>query len=173
MSEHGPLGPMGLTPSSRLRVDVPAPGAMPAEVASPDEASVSVAGQMFAALPTGLGYDRDVLRACIEAGQDCAQAATSCADACLAEEMVEELIDCIRTLLNVADVCEATARVLSRRSGPDHTLARALLGACWTACRDGRVVCEEFLPIHDYCRVCARACRQAERACRTLLSSLP
>lgn len=117
-------------------------------------------------------YDRVALRQCIEATQDCAQAAVACADACLAEEMVEELTGCIRTLSNTADVCEVTARVLLRRTGPDDSSTRALLAACWAACRRAREVCEEYLPIHHHCRVSARACRAAELACRTLLSSV-
>lgn len=126
---------------------------------------------MLAAISSDPAYDRAALCTCIEAVQDCAQATIACADACLDEEMVEELTGCVRTLINTADVCDVTARVLSRRTGPDRTLTRALLSACLAACRRAREVCEEFLPIHDHCRVCARACRAAERACRTLLAS--
>ncbi len=134
----------------------------------------SVLGQMMRAIPAGPDHnDRAVLREAIEATQHAALAAVACADACLGEEMVEELVGCIRTLLDTADVCEATARVLSRNAGPGRVLARILLAACAAACRAGREVCEEFLPIHDHCRICARACRQAERACRALLGSLP
>lgn len=114
-------------------------------------------------------YERAALRQGSEATQDCAQACLACADACLGEEMVEELTGAIRTLSNTADVCEVTARVLLRRSGPDDVSTRALLAACWSACHRAAQVCEEFLPIHDHCRVCARACRTAERACRVLL----
>ena len=96
----------------------------------------------------------------------------ACADACLAEEMVEDLTGCVRTLLTTADICETTARVLSRRAGSDQVVVRALLTACWTACQAGREVSEEFAPIHYHCQVCARACRFGERACRALLTSL-
>jgi hypothetical protein len=165
MTEHGSARPgrVELPPGPWSQHEVLRPDWMP------DEGATSLAEQMSAALPTPTGYDRDALRACIDACQDCARAATTCADACLGEEMVEELAGCIRTLLNVADVCEATGRVLSRRSGPDSALTKALLGACCSACRVGRAVCQEFLPIHDHCRICARACRLAERACRALL----
>lgn len=135
------------------------------------DAADSTVARMLDAISIDPAYNRAALCACIEAVQDCAQAAIACADACLGEEMVEELTGCIRTLINTADVCDVTARVLSRRTGPDRTLTRALLSACWAACRRAREVCEEFLPIHDHCRVCARACRAAERACRTLITS--
>jgi hypothetical protein len=86
--------------------------------------------------------------------------------------MVEELTDCVRTLLTAADICQVTTRVLSRQFGSDPVVVRALLTACWMACRAGREVCEEYAPVHDHCRVCARACRAAERACRVLLAVL-
>jgi len=139
-----------------------------------EEEPASVVEQMMRATQTGSSHpDRSALRTCIEATQHAALAAVACADACLAEEMVDELVDCIRALLDTADVCEATARVLSRNAGPGRVLARSLLAVCAAACRTGREVCEEFLPIHDHCRICARACRQAERACRALLDALP
>jgi hypothetical protein len=56
----------------------------------------------------------------------------------------------------------------------DRIVIRALLTACWTACRAGREVSEEFAPIRYRCRMCAgaRACRTEERARRALLASL-
>jgi hypothetical protein len=137
-------------------------------VNSPVEADV--VERMFATIPARIGTDRAVLRECIVATRACAQAATACVDACLGEEMVEELAGCIRILLTTADLCDVTARVLSRPADPDHTLTSALLSVCWAACHRARKVCEEFLPIHDHCRVCAAACRESERACQALLT---
>jgi hypothetical protein len=137
------------------------------------EAEDSMVAQMLAAIPVHPGYHRATLRHCIEATGICAQAAIACADACLAEEMVEELAECIRVLINTADVCDVVTRVLSRRTGPDHALTRPLLTACRATCRQAREVCGEFLPIHDHCRVCAQACRAAERACHALLATMP
>ena len=140
-----------------------------------DEPDRSGAGEsverMLGAIPRVAVDDWAGLRDCIEAVQACAQAATACADACLGEEMVEELTRCIRVLLTAADVCTVTARVLSRPGDPDPTVTAALLSACWAACRRAREVCEEFLPIHHHCQVCARACRLAEVSCRALLTS--
>jgi hypothetical protein len=133
-----------------------------------DDTMDNVIERMLAAVPTRPGCDRDRLRECIEA----TQAATACADACLAEEMIDELTDCVRTLLTTADICETTARVLSRRAGSDPVVVRALVTACWTACRAGREASEEFAPIHYHFQMCARACRSGERACRALLAAL-
>lgn len=126
--------------------------------------------RMLATIPARFGDDRAVLRECIVATRACGQAATACADACLSEEMVEELAGCVRVLLTTADLCDVTARVLSRLGDPDHTVTSALLSACWAACRRAREICEEFLPIHDHCRVCAAACRESESACQALLA---
>ena len=61
---------------------------------------------------------------------DCGQTCTACADACLSEDMVAELAKCIRTNLDCADLCDITARVLSRHTGYDANLTRASLTAC-------------------------------------------
>lgn len=97
---------------------------------------MTVASQMLETYPKDLGgVDRDKLRECIEACVECAQACTACADACLSEDMVAELTKCIRTNLDCADVCDATGRVLSRHTGYDANLTRAVLEACAAACK--------------------------------------
>jgi hypothetical protein len=134
---------------------------------------VSVAGQMLAGYPGHLGgVDRDALLQCIEACIECAQACTACADACLGEDAVAELTTCIRTDLDCADVCGTTGRVLSRRTGYDADVTRAVLEACATACRACGDECERHAGMHEHCRVCAEACRRCEQACRTLLAAL-
>ena len=134
---------------------------------------MTVAGQMLETYPKDLGgVDRDKLRECIEACVECAQACTACADACLSEDMVAELTKCIRTNLDCADVCDATGRVLSRRTGYDATLTRAVLEACAAACKACGNECGQHAPMHEHCRVCAEACRRCERACRELIAAL-
>jgi hypothetical protein len=58
-------------------------------------------------------------------------------------------------ILDCADVCATTARVLSRQTTSDGGTLRAVLEACATACR-----------------VCAEACRRCERACQEMLTAL-
>ena len=81
------------------------------------------------------GVDREKLRDCIEACLDCSQTCTACADACLSEDMVAELTKCIRTCTDCSDVCDTTGRVLSRHTGYDANLTRAVLEACAAACK--------------------------------------
>ncbi len=134
---------------------------------------MTVAADMLRTYPKDLGgVDRDRLLACIEACMECAQACTACADACLSEDMVAELTKCIRTDLDCADICTTTGRVLSRHTGYDANLTRAVLEACATACKTCGDECESHASMHDHCRVCADACRRCERACRELMDSL-
>ncbi|HEY6746275.1 MAG TPA: four-helix bundle copper-binding protein [Mycobacteriales bacterium] len=127
---------------------------------------------MIESYPQSIGLDRSILADCIQACVDCAQACTACADACLAEDMVAELTKCIRTDLDCADVCEVTGRVLSRHTGYDAELTRAILEACVQACRSCGDECERHASMHEHCKVCAEACRRCEQACRAVLQAI-
>lgn len=123
--------------------------------------------------PKGLGgLDQDKLAECIAACFDCAQVCTACADACLSEDMVADLTSCIRTDLDCADICAATGNVLSRQTGRDLDLTRAILEACAVACKACGDECAQHAEMHEHCKVCAEACRRCEAACRALLASL-
>jgi Domain of Unknown Function (DUF326) len=128
---------------------------------------------MLDAYPADLGQvDRNALAACIDACFACAQVCTACADACLSEDMVADLAKCIRTDLDCADICETTGRVLSRHTGYDANVARAIVQACAAACKACGDECAGHADMHDHCRICADACRQCEQACNQLLVSL-
>ena len=115
----------------------------------------------------------EALGRCITACAISSQSCTSCADACVAEKGVGELRRCVRLNLDCADVCAATARVLSRQTDFEPATARPLLEACALACR----LCAEDCEWHaehmkmEHCRLCADACRRCERACEETLGS--
>lgn len=125
---------------------------------------------MLDTYPKSINLDRAKLAATIDALRSCAQACTACADACLSEDMVAELTKCIRTNLDCADVCDTTARVLSRHTGYDANVSRSLLEACATACKSCGDECAAHASMHEHCRVCADSCRACEKACRELLA---
>ena len=83
--------------------------------------------------------------------------------------MVAELRKCIRTDLDCADICAATARVLSRHTGYDANLTRAQLRRA-SRCRSCGDECEAHAHHHEHCRICAEACRACEQACNELLA---
>ncbi|WP_040796925.1 four-helix bundle copper-binding protein [Nocardia higoensis] len=111
------------------------------------------------------------LIACLEACRKCAQVCALCADACLSEETVADLRECIRTDLDCVDICTATAAVLTRR-GADAALSRSLLEACAVACETCGHECDQHAGHHEHCRICAEACHRCAVACRDLLAAL-
>ena len=128
--------------------------------------------EMIATHPDVRGNVNQALIEAIDAAHACAQTCTSCADACLAEEMVAQLRQCIRLNLDCADVCEAVARLGSRRTGSNEDVIRKLLDACLTACRLCGEECQRHASRHEHCRVCADACRLCERACQSALATM-
>lgn len=127
--------------------------------------------EMLETYPKSINLDRTLIGDCIDACLDTAQACTSCADACLSEDSVADLVKCIRTNLDCADLCEITGRTLSRHTGYDANLTRAALQACAQACRACAEECERHSRM-NHCRVCAEACRQCEQACQQLLTAI-
>jgi hypothetical protein len=128
--------------------------------------------EMIETYPATIDLDRQLLARVIDALVACSQACTACADACLSEDMVAELRKCIRTNLDCADSCAATARILSRQTEYDANITRAHLQACIQACRSCGDECEQHAQMHEHCRVCAEACRACEEACRELLVTI-
>jgi hypothetical protein len=122
--------------------------------------------------PRPIRLDRDLLLHCIDECFDCAATCTSCADACLGESDVPELVRCVRLNLDCADVCDATGRVVTRQTESDVGVVRAALEACVVACRACAEECDRHAAHHDHCRVCAEVCRRCEQACSELLASM-
>ncbi|WP_043471969.1 four-helix bundle copper-binding protein [Arthrobacter sp. Rue61a] len=118
------------------------------------------------------GMDKEKLAECIAACFECAQVCSSCADACLGEDMVAELTTCIRTDLDCTDICGATGTILSRQTGTNTDIVRAMLEACRTACAVCAEECEQHADMHEHCKICAEACRRCETGCANLLSTL-
>lgn len=83
--------------------------------------------------PDVKGNVSDALIRSIEECYSCAQTCISYADACLAEDMVKELRQCIRLNLECADICVATGSVATRCTGSNEELIRFTLRACAVA----------------------------------------
>jgi len=127
---------------------------------------------MLETYPKPIDLDRRLLAAAIDALTECAETCTSCADACLSEDMVADLTKCIGTNLDCADICGAAARVLSRYSGFDATITGTLLQACIAACSACGDECSRHASMHEHCRICAESCRACLRACQDLLATM-
>ena len=79
---------------------------------------------------------------------------------------------CIRDNLDCADICDTTARVLSRHTGYDAHLTRAQLEACVQACRTCGDSCSEHAEHMAHCATCAESCRSCEQACQRVLDAI-
>jgi hypothetical protein len=136
---------------------------------------MTAAAEMIRSYPADLGgVDRDALIRCIEECMSCGQACTACADACLSEsdDQLPMLRKCIRADEDCADMCNATARLLSRHTGYDADVTRTVLQACITVCRSCGDECASHASQHEHCRICAEACRRCEQACQELIEAL-
>lgn len=127
---------------------------------------------MIATHPDVRGSVNQALIAAIDELYACAQTCTSCADACVAEQMVAELRQCIRLNLDCADVCLATATLANRRTGSNEEVIRKMLDACITACRVCGRECQGHASKHEHCRICAESCQKCENACQSALRAM-
>ena len=132
---------------------------------------MSYARQKLDTYPPALDVDVGLLAGAIDAMTDCTQACIADTDADLGEQNVTEMVTCIRLCLDCADICTATAAVISRPAGYDAAVAGPLLEACVAICKSCGDECERHARMHEHCRVCAEACRRCEQACREFLDA--
>ncbi|OLB80734.1 MAG: four-helix bundle copper-binding protein [Actinobacteria bacterium 13_2_20CM_2_71_6] len=122
-----------------------------------------------AALPP---IDRDALVLCVQECLNCTQASTACADACLADLGRVDLARCTSAALDCADLTGVTVRMVTRQTGYDAELLRAVLQACIEACRACYDECRKHALEHEHCRVCGEACQRCAKACREFLTTI-
>lgn len=117
--------------------------------------------------PARSTFDFPELMRAIEATRRCSTLCTVCADSELARGATS-MHDCIRTCLDCAAVCDATAKVLSRPT-PGGDVWQAQVRACILACVECAAQCSQ----HDHvsCAACAEACRECERALQQLVAA--
>lgn len=98
----------------------------------------------------------------------CSLFCTSCADADAAED--GDMHQCIRTCLDCADICTATAHVAVRRTGQNVAVLRAQLETCIAACEACAAECDRH--DHEHCKLCATMCRECVADCRAALAAI-
>ena len=116
-------------------------------------------------LPTG-----DVAAA-IGACLGCTQTCTTCAYADLAEDDIGDLRVCAALCLNCADVCNVTARLLSRPAHWDLFAVQRLLKACVRTCNSSAEECARHAHHHRHCAICEKVCTACSQACVVLLEA--
>lgn len=133
---------------------------------------MSNAQKMLETYPRDFNVDASLIARCVEACYECAQTCTACADDCLSENMVADLVKCIRLNQDCADVCTAAGRIVNRQTEYDANVTRSVLEACATICRACGDECESHADMHEHCRVCAESCRACEVACEEMLAEI-
>lgn len=110
---------------------------------------------------------------CMDACLDTAQTCLVSADACVEEDAVAELRECLRAEQDCAAVCTATAAVLARLGFPAPADGRPvllpLLEACRAASQACREACEKHTDAYEHCAVAAESAARCEQACSELL----
>jgi hypothetical protein len=75
------------------------------------------------------------------------------------------LARCIRLDLDCADICDATGRIISRKTAMESQMLRASLQACAEEC-------ENHAGHHEHWRICIETCRRCKTACDNVLSDM-
>jgi hypothetical protein len=81
-----------------------------------------------------------------------------------------DMTQCIRTCLDCADICAATATIAVRRAGQNIAMLRAQIETCIRACELCAAECARH--DHDHCRLCADMCRECAEDCRKALPTV-
>lgn len=126
---------------------------------------------MIEAVPGGVPLGAEAVAAAIDACLRCLQSCTTCANADLAEPDVAEMRTCIARCSNCADVCETTARVLSRPAESEADVVQLLLQTCVRTCTHCAEECARHAHHHRHCAICEQVCRACVEACGALLGT--
>jgi hypothetical protein len=127
--------------------------------------------EMLEASPIAVPAGVEEVAAAIDACLKCVQSCTSCNDADLAEDSVADMTTCIALCLTCADVCDVTARLLSRAAHWDNFVIHRLLQACVRSCTSSADECRRHAQHHRHCAICEKTCRACIEACNALLDA--
>ncbi len=100
----------------------------------------------------------------IHALGNCINHCNYCADACLDEDNVKMMVDCIRLDRVCAEACSALAQILAI----DYDKVQGLVDYCKEICEACAEECAKHE--HQHCKDCADACRKCADACETYLA---
>ncbi|MDH6430425.1 four-helix bundle copper-binding protein [Paenibacillus odorifer] len=99
---------------------------------------------------------------CIDECLKCMIACNHCYSACLDEDHVGMMKECIRLDRECADICEFAAHAMSMNS----KYATEICLACAEACEACGNECQKH--DHEHCQQCAEACFACAKVCREM-----
>lgn len=94
--------------------------------------------------------------------RECVEACNHCYNACLEEEDIKMMVECIRLDRECADICAFLDREVTIASSFVPELAEVcskICEACGNECQKHE---------HDHCQKCAEACFKCAKACRDI-----
>ncbi|MBC7000868.1 four-helix bundle copper-binding protein [Cytophaga sp. FL35] len=95
----------------------------------------------------------------IHALGSCINHCNYCADACLDEDNISMMKNCIRIDRVCAEVCSSLAQILAT----SYTDVQGLVDYCKKICEACADECSRH--DHEHCKLCAKACRECAQAC--------
>lgn len=101
------------------------------------------------------------LNAVIEKTFECQRVCNMCFDACLKEDDVKMLAECIRLDRECADICAMVSTFASR----EGALTNDLISLCATICQACGKECEKHTDM-EHCQKCAKVCFECADLCR-------
>ena len=94
----------------------------------------------------------------------CQIACNYCFNACLNEEHMHMMVECIKTDKACAEICGTTLSLVASES----KFAKDFVALCADVCNKCADVCVKHPA--DHCQECARACRECAEACEFFLN---
>ena len=119
--------------------------------------------------PQTVGLDTRVLEQGVTACLDCAATLRSCADISLTRADVASRRYLVRSLMDGADVCQATARLLLRQTAPGLQPLKKQLEACLRACQVCDAESQRYARRPGPERLSSEACSACVESCKRLL----
>ncbi|RLL48271.1 four-helix bundle copper-binding protein [Oceanobacillus piezotolerans] len=96
----------------------------------------------------------------LQALHECMAACNHCYDACLQEEDMQMMANCIRLDRECADICGYLEQAIARNSAFVGQLAKV----CAEICEACGQECQKHT--HEHCQRCAQACLNCSEACK-------
>lgn len=95
---------------------------------------------------------------------ECQQVCNQCFDACLKDDNVKMMVECIQLDRECADICALVATFAHR----DSAVKIDLISLCATICQACGKECEQ----HDsqHCQQCAKTCFECAELCRAYVA---
>ncbi|SHF78302.1 protein of unknown function [Salegentibacter echinorum] len=100
----------------------------------------------------------------ISALGNCINHCNYCGDACLDEDNVKMMKDCIRLDKVCAEVCSSLSQILAT----SYSDVNALVEYCKKVCQECADECGKH--DHQHCKDCAQACKECVEACEAYLA---